>query len=603
MTEQPTAQADKPKSLLESLPAIIDGAATEILRLAVEKHQDGDIDAAESAYRQILDAQPDNAAVLHGLGLVALQRGLTGRAIKRFRQAVAIDNATSTFHNSLGYALSQRGEFDEAEEHFHRAMEIDPNNVEPFCNFAGMLARQARWDDAIDNYRRGLALAPDNLPAILGLGSLLIQLGRFEDAVESLGEGKKHHPDDAVLLNNLGSALSTIGRMDEALDVYRRLVDRYPDNPEGWCNLGATLRKYGRLDESDAAYHEGLGHNPDSPRLLDALAVTLVEASRIDEAMETYDRALKIAPGDAGIRSHYAIALLLTGDFENGWKEYEWRWKAPGFTSPIQNIPRPLWDGSPLEGRTILLHGEQGAGDTIQFARYAPLVAERGGRIILACQPGLERLMESIPAVDHVVSGGEISDIACHAPLMSLPRIFGTTLDTIPNQVPYLYADEGLSAAWAERIDGDGDLKVGLVWLGNPQHMVDHGRSLPAAALEPLTRIPGVRWFSLQKDRSGGDLPDGLTDLAPDLGDYADTAAAISHMDLVISVDTSVAHLAGAMGREVWILVPAAADWRWLRERDDSPWYPQARLFRRNRNETWEAVVERLVEALKTRIQ
>jgi len=304
-----------------------------------------------------------------------------------------------------------------------------------------------------------------------------------------------------------------------------------------------------------------------------------------------------------------ALALLVQGHFPEGWEEYEWRWKTKGLLSPRQLLPQPLWDGRPLAGRAILLHAEQGLGDTIQFIRYLPLVAQRGGRVIVECQPELQRLVQAMtPDIPVLARGQPLPDFAFQCPLLSLPKALGTTLATIPATVPYLHADAQNVQMWRDRLAGHGSaLKVGLIWAGNPHHKNDRNRSVKLASLAPLAQVPGVQFYSLQKGAAAAQAktpPPGmdLIDRTDDLQDFADTAAMIANLDLVIAVDTSVVHLAGALAKPVWTLLPYCPDWRWLLKRQDSPWYPTMRLFRQPEIGDWDSVIQQLAAALANRL-
>ena len=315
--------------------------------------------------------------------------------------------------------------------------------------------------------------------------------------------------------------------------------------------------------------------------------------------MECYGRALATAPDHAQAHWNRALLWLLLGDYDKGWEEYEWRWRNKELPTPAVDYPRPVWDGSPLKGEEIFLYAEQGMGDAIQFVRYVPLVQELGGRVILGCDRPIERLFSQIRDIVKIVTPqSAVTTFACHASLLSLPRIFGTRLETIPAQVPYLRPDKTLSKEWAKRLADVPGLKVGIVWRGNPAQKVNPVRSCPASLLEPLARIPGVRLFSLQKDPGEEGIPNGITDIAADLDDFTDTAAAVEQLDIVISVCTSVAHLAGALGRPLWVMLAFNADWRWLHDRDDSPWYPTARLFRQTQRGDWQGVIDRIAGEL-----
>ncbi|MGZ5983257.1 MAG: tetratricopeptide repeat protein, partial [Isosphaeraceae bacterium] len=374
--------------------------------------------------------------------------------------------------------------------------------------------------------------------------------------------------DYAEAHNNLGNALQDQGRFEEAITAYRQALHFRPGYVEALKHLGNAQRALGRLTEAIACYDEGLRHAPDH---------ALLHMSR-------------------------AMVWLQMGDFARGWPECEWRLRGQDLL--IHRLPQPVWDGSELGGRTILLVAEQGLGDTIQFIRYAPLVARRGGRVVVSCARMLGQILATCPGVDQVIIEGDpLPEFACHAPVMSLPAILGTTLQTIPVEVPYLAADPSLVARWRDALDGIDEFKVGVVWQGNPVHTKDRERSFRLAQLEPVARVPGVRLFSLQK-YFGLDQIEAVSDrfhvtgLGHRLDDFVDTAAVMRNLDLVISADSSPAHLAGALGVPVWMPLPYISDWRWMTDRDDTPWYPTMRLFRQRRFGDWDELFARLAREL-----
>ena len=425
------------------------------------------------------------------------------------------------------------------------------------------LHRAGRLAEAAAVYREltasGGACAAD---ARINLGALLDEEGRHEEALLQYAEALTHRSGDPLALNNMGNSLLKLGRFAEAAVRFRQALLRAPDCLEARIALGAALQRGG-----DAA-----------------------------AAIACFRAALEIDPACAEAHWNLSLALLLAGDFREGWLEYQWRWRRDSFTSPRRGFAEPLWDGSPLAGRRILVHGEQGFGDTIQFARYLPMVAALGGTVIAECQSdSLAPLLRRMPGVSAVcVMGQALPPFDLQVPLLSLPRLFGTTLENVPDRVPYLSPPPERLAPWRERVPGGEGFKVGIAWAGKP--VPDPFRSCTLQALAPLGEVPGVTLYSLQL--GGGAATPGpgseLIDLTASIRDFGDTAALISQLDLVISVDTSVAHLCGALGKPVWLLLPMAGDWRWLLERDDSPWYPTMRLFRQERQGEWGGVIGRV---------
>jgi len=462
--------------------------------------------------------------------------------------------------------------------------------------------QDGRLAEAEALYRQVLTQQPDHADALHFLGVAAHQEGRNEPAEALIRRAIALRPGYAEAYSNLGAVLTQQGKLDEAVSAYRDAIRCKPGHAQAYANLGAALSVQGKLDEAAAACRQAIALMPGFAEAHSNLGAALKESGRFTEAVAAYEQAIRLKPDHAEAHFNLALTLLLLGDFSRGWQEYEWRWKARGFLSPKRNFDQPLWGGEQLNGRRILLHAEQGLGDTIQFVRYAAQVSARGGKVVLECQPELHRLLEQLPGVSLVAAGGPLPDFDLHCPLLSLGRAFATKLESIPNPVPYLSADPRLVDRWASRVTG-GETKVGLVWAGKATHPNDRNRSMRLRQFLPLAKVQGVRFYSLQAGpaaRHAVTGPPGLevADLSDALSDLAETAAAIANLDLVISVDTAVAHLAGAMGKPVWVLLSFIPDWRWLLDRDDSPWYPTARLFRQKAIGRWDEVIDRVAECL-----
>lgn len=440
----------------------------------------------------------------------------------------------------------------------------------PLLAYADALTQAGNRRHAIDTYRRLLAFHPAIAPAWNNLGVCLQQEGDLSEAIAAFERAASLDASSAAVLNNFGFALSEYGVRARAADVLRRAIALDPSLAEAHNNLGNILRA-----EDDRA-----------------------------GARRAYETAIRCRADFPEPHWNLAQLLLQDGEFEQGWVEYEWRWRRTDFTSPQRRFPQPLWNGEDVQGKTVLVHAEQGFGDTIQFIRYLSLVQGRGARIVLECQPALVRLFLGLPMVHAVVgTGSPLPPFDVHVPLMSLPRIFGTTVRTIPKQTPYVNVHGADVRQWRSVLSGDGPA-VGVVWSGTQHLKVLRNRTCPLPLMAPLFSVAGVRMYSLQVGDAAAELakvPTGFrpVDLGPHLHDFADTAAAVSMLDVVISIDTAVAHLAGALGRRVWLILPEDADWRWMRDRDDTPWYPEMRLFRERRGEGWPPVIARVGEALR----
>ena len=458
------------------------------------------------------------------------------------------------------------------------------------------LMMQGRFAEAVLSYEQCLQLRPDFAECQSNLGMAMAEQGEFTNAVEHYRQALSLNPDLADANYNLGNALRELGHWDDAEYSYRRALRSNPDWPEAHTNLGLIAVEQGNYEEAVASHQTALRLNPVFAEAHNNLGIVLERQAKIGESLHCFDRAIEHHSDFAQAHCNRAQIWLLAGDFVRGWREYEWRWKVPGF----RLIPAPEWDGSPLDGAPILLHAEQGFGDALQFIRYASLVRHIGGRVIVSSPPELSRLLATTPGVEQVVTDGDaLPSVRVHAGLMSLPRIFGTSLTSIPADVPYLFADRELVAARHRELRGAPGFTIGIAWRGNPRHPNDPQRSIALDRFLSLSRIPGVRLVSLQKgagaeetEHAGGRIS------VPPLGDFMDTAAVMMNLDLIITVDTAVAHLAGSLGLPVWVALPVSSEWRWLQNREDSPWYPTMRLFRQSRPGEWEDVFENMAKEL-----
>ncbi len=460
------------------------------------------------------------------------------------------------------------------------------------------LFAQGRLDEAAAVYERVLRSHPDLGGAHSNLGNVRMMQGRLDEAIQCYRRAVALAPGFAGAHSNLGAALQRQGFLDEAAACHRRALALMPTHPQAHNNLGNVRHEQGRPDEAAAHYQDALALNPDFAEAHNNLGLARKEMGRLDEAVTCYRRALALRPDYAEAHYNLAAALLHAGAFEEGWREHEWRWRTPQMVPAKRGFHQPQWRGEAGGGRTVLLHAEQGLGDTLQFCRYAPLAAARGWRVVMEVQKPLVRLLGGLAGVDRVIARGEaLPPFDVHCPMLSLPLAFGTTVTTIPADVPYLNVPNAPGGA-------EGMVRIGVVWAGNPRPLLpmaaatDRRRSMPPEALAPLFDLPGVSFISLQKDHptpAGFPLADGLADAI----DFADTAAVIAGLDLVVSVDTAVAHLAGAMGKPVWLLDRFDPCWRWLRGRDDSPWYPTARIFRQARPGDWDGVILAVRAALQ----
>jgi tetratricopeptide (TPR) repeat protein len=507
----------------------------EALTLAEEALAAGNLERADFIYRQILEAVPDEPQALFGLGRVAVQEG-----------------------NLIT-----------AEDYFNRVIGLYPNELAIYHQLFQVLRSQNRAGAAADCCRRALAVAPQAAEFRNCLGIALKDQERWSDAIVSFEEAIASRPDYADAHYNLANTLSLAGQVDRAEHAYHRAMELAPADFEPPNNLGTLLRRQGRFDE----------------------------------ALSAYDLAIECQADAAEPRRNRASLRLLLGDYAGGWPEYEWRWRMPGTSAPKHSEPR--WQGEPLVGKTLLLCAEQGFGDTIQFVRYARPLHDRGARVVVECARPLHELLKTAPGIDALCEPG-IEHEACDyfIPLLSVPAVLGTTLETIPTAVPYLFAQPERVARWRHELSGSG-LKIGIAWQGSRGFKDDANRSAPLKAFEPLVQT-GARLYSLQKGFGSEQLQAvgdawGIVDLGKTLdegtGAFVDTAAVMQCLDLVVTTDTAIAHVAGAIGARTWVALQHVPNWRWLLDRDDSPWYPTMRLFRQTTLGDWNGVFERIAAA------
>jgi Flp pilus assembly protein TadD len=462
------------------------------------------------------------------------------------------------------------------------------------------LHERGRLDEAEALYRELLARAPEHAETLHLLGVVQHQRGRYESAIELIGRAIAANGRAARFHNSLGVAYCAVGRFDQAEASYRRALALEPGFVEAMSNLGNVLHRRGDLAGAVALYRRALALEPGNAVFHNNLGTAFADRGEIEEAENSYRRALALSRDYADAHFHLGLVRLLRGDYAAGWREYEWRWRMKSFVTPPREFEQPQWRGEPLDGRRILIHVEQGFGDTLQFVRYVPEVAKRGGRVVLEAPREMMELFAGVDGVAELVRRGpDPPAFAWHCPLMSLPLAFGTELATVPAAVPYIRVDPARAARWRERVAGIGSPKVGVVLAGRRTWKAHYDRALPPEALSLLAGVGSLALVSLQKDPKLEPAAAAVTDLAPELADFADTAAAICALDLVVAADTAAAHLAGALGKPVWILLPHVADWRWLLDRSDSPWYPTARLYRQDRPGDWQKPLERVVAGLR----
>ncbi|QCO15887.1 tetratricopeptide repeat protein [Azospirillum brasilense] len=577
----------------------------EALLAAIDHHQAGRLAEAATLYGRILEADPEQPDAAQFLGVLHAQTGRPADGARLLRRALALRPDSAGGHSNLAGARQTMGDAAGAEAGYARALRLDPLLADAHASRAGALRDLNRVPEAARSAQRALALLPASADALVNLAETALAGRRGEEAERAARRAVTLAPGSPAARMMLGSACAALKRWDEAEAAYRAALDRAPDYGAAWGNLGSLLAGLGRFEEALAAFAAAGERGFSGPSLWSARGNARLAMARPVDALADFDRLLEVRPGDAGMRWNRGFARLLAGDCEGGWPEFDWRRHDARAEPPWRRFAQPTWTGGDLAGRTILLYAEQGLGDTLQFVRYVPLVAARGARVILEVQPPLMSVLSGLPGVERLIARGDpLPGFDLECPLMSLPRAFGTRLDSVPAAVPYLHPDPQRAAAWSARLaDGQG-LRVGLVWAGNPRFPGDALRSPRLAGLRSVLDVPGLRFFGLQKGPGREDLervpmPSSFTDLGPEIADFADTAAVMANLDLVISSCTGPAHLAGALGVPVWVVLPLSPDWRWLLGREDSPWYPTARLFRQTRVGDWAEVAGRVADALR----
>jgi tetratricopeptide (TPR) repeat protein len=542
----------------------------EILSEGISHQQAGRLEEARRQYRKILWRQPHDFNALYLSGTIAYRLGNNRDAIRYLRQTIFLRGDHAEAHKKLGDIFLEQGETSEA----------------------------------IAAYQNAVAHKPEYFDAHFNLANLFWQTGDSERAAFHYEQVIAHNPNFVLAYSNLGAVFHAQGKIEEATDCLRRALEIGSDLAEANYNLGTMLFKQGKSESALPYLQKAVALNPQSAEARNVLGNSLREQGQLSAAIDCYKEAIELNPDYAEAHRNLGTALLTLGDFQQGLDEYEWRWQMPIFQQdPASSLIQPLWDGSDLAGKSILIHSEQGYGDTLQFIRYLSLLKERNASVVVACPSPLIRLLSHMEGIEAIADRYDsLPATNWRIPLMSLPHLFGTTLESIPNRIPYISAPETIEREFRAP---QHNIHVGIVWASKAGHLTANKRSCPFNLLSLILSIPGIYFYSLQKD-----VPDSerhlleahherITDLGHQIGDFADTAGLISKMDLIITVDTAIAHLAGAMGKPVWVLLPHTSDWRWLLDRDDSPWYPTMRLFRQKQIGNWEGVITRVAMDLR----
>jgi tetratricopeptide (TPR) repeat protein len=600
--------------------------------LGMVYHHSGRHQIAAEYIGRAIEANGSIAPFHANLGGVLHSLGRLEEAVRSFEQAIRLDPASLEAHVNLGNALQDLGRPAGAVEHYRRALEMDPRRAEVYNNLGNALTALGRYDEALTAFRQALQLRPDYAEAYSNRATALKRIGRLEEAEDSLRQAIRLRPGLAAAHSNLAAVLIarhcyaeaesccrealrldpksseahanlsaiawTARRYSEAEREARLALDLNPADPVSWNNLGNALQEQDRVSDAIQCYRRALEIDPHYAEAYANLGNSLAARLALTEALDCYGQALRIDPEHVNAHWNRSLALLLRGEFAAGWKEYEWRWRKPEYSK--RRFSRPRWRGEDPAGKTILIHAEQGLGDTIQFVRYLPMVRDLGARVILECQAALIPLFRGFPGCGEMIPAqSALPDYDLHAPLLSLPALLGTTLESVPAAIPYLNPPAESVALWARRLAGYPGLKVGVVWAGNPDHPNDHKRSMPVECLAPLAGLSGITLLSLQCGRPPAPSHLRLAPLGPEVADLAEEAARIRNLDLLITVDSMPAHLAGAIGAPVWTLLAYVPDFRWMLDRADTPWYPTMRLFRQPEPGDWASVIGQVCRRLQ----
>ena len=568
------------------------------------------IDAAVTCFKLAVELKPDYADAYNNLGNAYRDKEDIHRAISCYRQAIKINPQNPRPYYNLGNAYLELDEQEVSKACFQRALALKPDYATVFNSLGNSSLRQGDLELALANFSKAIEIQPDFAEAYYNRGNVQREMGRCSAAMESYREAVRLRKDYHEAYNNFGNLLKDLGNLEAASDNYRLAINARPDFAEAHFNLGNIMLQERQMAAAIERFKQAIALKPTYAEAHSNTGNACKELGRYQDALQHYNRALYHKPDLAEANFNRSLIHLLHQDFQQGWEGFEWRFKLPdaGAVYP-HRFKVPRWDGSNFKGRRLLVHCEQGFGDTLQFIRYLPMVKKLGGSVIFETRKELMGILKKVPGMDSLIQrspdGNHGEPFDYHIPLMSLPGVFQTRLETIPSHTPYILADDRKLVKWRRIISGQKpEFKIGIVWAGRPGHTNDHNRSCGMDVFLPLSQIPGVQLFSLQKGEGVARLKEvsnggAIVNLGERLVDFEDTAGAIANLDLIVSVDTAVAHLAGAMGNPVWLLLPFVPDWRWLLNRTDTPWYPTMRLFRQPEAGDWHTVFRNVSESLK----
>lgn len=617
-------------------PPIV-GTLNDILIKAQNSLKRGDLIRSEEILRQVIDSMPEVATAWHLRALNTQKMGNFVLAAQYFNKAHKLSPLNPNYLRDLGAALLSIDRLEEARKALEKAKLLAPEDAAVRFHLANTQTRQQELLAAIDNYnfcihqnpeaydaysnlsaayrqagkpfesqkasQQALKICPESPTALNNLGLALCDSNNHPDAIKSFRKALNNAPSDVEIMNNLAVALHAENHIQEAHAVLKQALTLRPDWPEALINLGNILREQSKFSDAIICYQRAVTFDHSRITALGNLALALLNLNKFEESERNYKKALIKDPGNSDLRMSLGICQLAQGKYEEGWSNYEARWTASRFTAQRRDSSAPTWQGEPLAGRRIFVYAEQGFGDTLQFCRFLPLLSEMGAEVLFECQHSLVTLCHSIDGVGKIITQNDrIPEADFSIPLMSLPHVLSIDLETIPSEVPYLRAKNNQISEFACRLHNT-KRQVGLVWLGNPNRQDDRMRSCPGSALEPILSVDEIMFTSLQVGIDPSEIPFNMNDFGQYCRTFLDTAAAIEALDLVITVDTATAHLAGALAKPVWLMLGHHADWRYLAERHDSPWYPTMRIFRQAKPGDWIGLTQNVADGLRSWIK
>jgi len=580
------------------------GSIQQQLQMAAGHFQDNRFTEATRILQRLLKTNPKQVDALHLSGLICLKSDNFTDAILHFQLITRVDAGNIHVWNLLGAAQNRIGDYNSAIASFNKVLTLNPRHIDGHFNIGNAFKALAQYDRAAQHYRQAIQYEPQFNDARFNLGLVLKSAGHFDDAIQCYQKCLEFEPGNPEIITSLGNAEFAAKKFDAAITSHEEALEINPEYAQAWNNLGSVLTHIRHYEKAQDALNQAIKLNPTDTRFMDNLGICQHKSGQLEAAIETFKLALELDPDNAKIHFDLGLSLLHAGRLKDGWPEWEWRWKVGGLGLSETNFSAPRWQGQSDTGKSILVHTEQGFGDTFQFIRLIDQLQNLGFIVIVRCHKAIADLIKTATGVTDVITDQEqIPNVDFHIPLMSLPALLNITEDDIPANIPYLSAPKQLCQSWKNKLSSDKLIKIGFVWSGNPDQENDHNRSMPAHYLSPLLDLDGFSFYSLQVGERGQNLPNELsrkiTDLSGELSNFSETAGALSALDLFISVDTGPLHLAGALGIEAWGVLARVPDWRYLMDGERIDWYPSLRFFRQPDHGDWENVICQVKAALQ----